>query len=84
MTDSVDETLTPTPIKETFQDADPGASSKAAKSCERANPQKVDVSTRYIPEHKKHDAALTFPEKVGSKIPLMWPCVDKYVPSNLT
>lgn len=64
MTDSVDETLTPTSIKETFQDADPGASSKAAKSCERANPKKVDASTRYIPEHKKHDAALTFPEKL--------------------
>ena len=67
MTDNLDDILAPTPIKEPIQDTDPSASRKAATSSAGETPQKGDASTRYIPEHKKHDAALTFPEKVGWK-----------------
>jgi hypothetical protein len=64
MEDSQVEVLAPTPIKEPVQNAETGGSSNAPTVSEPAGTENQSTSMRYIPEHKKHDAALTFPEKV--------------------
>jgi len=60
------ESLAPTPIKETAMNVSTSSRNKPSEpsSEDVEGPQNEVASIRYIPEHKKHDAALTFPEKV--------------------
>jgi hypothetical protein len=69
MDDSQVEVLAPTPIMEPVQNAETGGPSTSTTAAEPASTgsqstENQSTSMRYIPEHKKHDAALTFPEKV--------------------
>lgn len=42
----------------------------APKSAEKSDMKEEDASKRYLPDHKKPDAAPTFPEKVS--LPWRW------------
>jgi hypothetical protein len=61
------ESFTSTHALETGQNVATKGSSKVPESARSTNPENEEASARYIPEHKKHDAALTFPEKVRRK-----------------